>query len=116
MSARRPTAAWSITLIAVSRPDSNGRRNADFVDFAKCLRGRFPVQRLSRPGVEGCRYRSDLLGAVRTQIGAFREVLTKQSVDAATGFADRRRRPGRPASSLRSAVWVILSTTRSPKR
>ena len=40
---------------------------------------------LAWPGVEGGRHRGDLLSAVRTQIGAFREVLTQQSVGVLVG-------------------------------
>jgi hypothetical protein len=69
--------------------DSNGRRNMDSVDlpqpFVKRLCRRFPAQRLSRPCVEGGRHGSNLLGAVRTQISAFREVLTQQSVGVLVG-------------------------------
>src|SRR5512144_2203201 len=83
------SASRSLYLIETYWADSNGRRNTDFVDLrqprVKCLCGRFPAQRLSRPGVEGGRHRRDLLSAVRTQIGAFREVLTQQSVGVLVG-------------------------------
>src|SRR5207342_1915873 len=73
-----------ITVTLDIRADSNGRRNTDFVDLpqprVKCFCGRFPTQRLSRPGVEGGGHGGDLLGAVHAQIGAFREVLTQQSI------------------------------------
>ena len=71
--------------------DSNGRRNTDSVHLwqplIKRLCGRFPAQRLSRPGVEGGRDRGDLLGAVEAQIGALREVLAQQSVGVLVGAA-----------------------------
>jgi transposase InsO family protein len=44
------------------------------------LCGRFPVERLSGPGIEGRGHGADLLGAVRAEVGAFREVLSQQSV------------------------------------
>jgi hypothetical protein len=84
-------------------PDSNGRCKMDFVDLrqplVKAYAGPFyPL--LSRAGVEGGRHRGDPLGAVRIQIGF------SGSTDAAahwcsrwrraaTGFSDRRSRPGR---------------------
>ena len=72
-----------------AKADSNGRRNTDSVDlpqpFVKRLCRGFPAQRLSRPCVEGGCHGGDLLGAVRTQIGAFREVLTQQSVGVLVG-------------------------------
>src|SRR5215218_3094248 len=69
--------------------DSNGCRNTYSVALPQPLvkhlcRGS-PAQRLSRPCVEGGCHGSDLLGAVHTQIGAFREVLTQQSVGVLVG-------------------------------
>src|SRR4051812_34999722 len=84
MPSRTTDPDWSTTQIDVCLADSNCRRNTDFVDLpqprVKCFCGRFPTQRLSRPGVEGGGHGGDLLGAVHAQIGAFREVLTQQSI------------------------------------
>ena len=56
---------YCITPIAAARADLNGRRNTDFVDLpqprVKCFCGRFPTQRLSRPGVEDGGHGGDLL-------------------------------------------------------
>src|SRR5215213_1839265 len=69
--------------------DSSGRRNMDSVDlpqpFVKRLCRGFPAQRLSRSCIEGGCHGSNLLGAVRTQISAFREVLTQQPVRVLVG-------------------------------
>jgi hypothetical protein len=69
--------------------DSSSRRNTYSVDLPQPLvkhlgRGS-PAQRLSRPCIEGGCHGGDLLGAVHTQIGAFREVLTQQSVGVLVG-------------------------------
>src|SRR5215213_9781158 len=68
----------AITPTNVPRADSNGRRNTVFVGLwkplIKRLCGRFPAERLSGSGVEGCGHGGDLRGAMHAEIGAFRKV------------------------------------------
>ena len=55
--------------------------------MVKRLCRRFPVKRLSRPGVEGGRHGRNLLGTVQAEIGAFWKVLAQQSVGVLVGAA-----------------------------
>ena len=77
--------------IEAAKADLNGRRNTAFVGLwkplVKRLGGRFPVERLSGSGVEGRGHGGDLLGAVHAEIGAFRKVLSQQSVGVLVGAA-----------------------------
>jgi transposase InsO family protein len=53
--------------------------------LVKRFGGRFPTQRLSRPGIEGGRHGDEFLGAVRAEISAFRKVLAQQPVGVLVG-------------------------------
>jgi hypothetical protein len=53
----------------------------------KRLCGRFPVEPLPWPGIEGRSYGADILSGVHAEIGAFREVLSQQSVCVLVGAA-----------------------------
>src|SRR5829696_5359272 len=73
--------AWQTVLCWV---DSSGRRNRASVTGSKELvqslgRGS-PAQGLSRPAVEGDRHGCKVLGAVRAEVSALREVLAQQPV------------------------------------
>ena len=61
------------------RADSSGRCNIIVVDLSeqvgKHLCRRFPLQRFTRPGIEGGRHGRNLFGTVHAQIRAFREIL-----------------------------------------
>src|SRR5215207_7334601 len=64
--------------------DSSGRRNRAYVAGSKELvqslgRGS-PAQGPSRPAVEGDRHGRKVVGAVRAEVGALREVLAQQPV------------------------------------
>jgi len=71
------------------KADSSGRRNIIVVGLSeqvvKHLCRRFPIQRFTRPGIEGGRHGSNLLGAVHAQIRAFREVRAQQPVGIFVG-------------------------------
>lgn len=59
--------------------DSIGRRNISFLNRSKGLvqglGGRSPAERLSRPGIKGVRHGQQVVGAMRCEIRALREVL-----------------------------------------
>src|SRR5215207_278771 len=77
-------AVSSIIAIAVCNLGSSGRCNTASVTGSKELvqslgRGS-PAQGLSRPAVEGDRHGCKVLGAVRAEVSALREVLAQQPV------------------------------------